>query len=492
MIADNSVEVTSVVLAPGPGAGRFTALYLTSNTQVPIGQPQTFPTATAVSNYFGASSAEASAATIFFGGVVNNLVAPSQLSFAQFPTGSVAGYLRGGRITTTEIVQAGTGVLTIVVDGVSKTSSSINLSVATSGSNAATIIQGATWTPALGATVTFDAIAQAIKFTSVTTGATSAVSYATGTLSAGLKLTQATGAVISAGAVLSPPSAYMTTLTATFKNFVPFSTMFEPSTLDKLSFAGWNSAQQNRYIYAPWNTDATAINTGDTTSFVPQAIAASTQACFPIYGTVNYAAFAMAYFCTLDFTQSGGLPTAKFRQPVGLAAYVTDEAQANNLTNNKYNYVGAFAAGFGGSTTVELREGTALGAFPFADALAGGVYLRLSLQAAQKSALLNTPAIPFNPAGYATINAVISGVMEQGKVSGAVTVGVTLDALQRQSILSQTGNASAANAVESTGYYVDVRDPGAASRQARRLPGKVFYAFGGAVHFIDLAAIAVI
>ena len=69
-------------------------LLLTSSTRVPIGAIQPFSNANDVSDYFGPTSAEASLGAIYFQGFTNSNTKPSRVLFTQYPTASVAAWLR--------------------------------------------------------------------------------------------------------------------------------------------------------------------------------------------------------------------------------------------------------------------------------------------------------------------------------------------------------------------------------------------------------------
>lgn len=143
--ASEYVTVTPSVLAAGGAAPSMNGLYLDSGTRVPIGTVQSFPSLAAVGAYFGANSLQYADATIYFAGFTIKTKSPGALLFTQYPTNAVPAWLRGGTLglTLAQLQALTPATLTISIDGVSWTSGSINLSTATSFSNAATIIQTA-------------------------------------------------------------------------------------------------------------------------------------------------------------------------------------------------------------------------------------------------------------------------------------------------------------------------------------------------------------
>lgn len=143
------VNVTPNVLSAGGTALQLNGLFLSESWRVPVGSVLSFPTQEAVGDYFGATSDEYEYSVIYFNGFTNSNKKPGALLFAQYNLDDVGAYLRGGVVSglTLAQLQALTGVLTLTIDGGGVTSSNIDLSAATSFSNASQII-----TEALGTT----------------------------------------------------------------------------------------------------------------------------------------------------------------------------------------------------------------------------------------------------------------------------------------------------------------------------------------------------
>src|SRR5579883_1767550 len=95
------VSVTPNVLNAGGDALVLNGLVLTNSTRVPIGTVASFPNdGESVSNFFGAASAEAATAAVYFLGFDNSNVKPGQILFAQYPQAAVAAYLQGGSVAS--------------------------------------------------------------------------------------------------------------------------------------------------------------------------------------------------------------------------------------------------------------------------------------------------------------------------------------------------------------------------------------------------------
>jgi hypothetical protein len=136
-------DVIPGVLSAGGNPLSLNSVYLTSDTSIPIGTVQAFASAPDVSDWFGPNAAETLLANVYFAGFINCTVLPGTLYFAQYNTTNVAAYLRGGSVATLTLAQliALSGTLTLTIDGVQVVSAAINLSGATSFTNAATLLQ---------------------------------------------------------------------------------------------------------------------------------------------------------------------------------------------------------------------------------------------------------------------------------------------------------------------------------------------------------------
>jgi hypothetical protein len=136
------VTVNPAVISPGGLGLNLNGTIITDDTRVPIGTAQQFSNAIDVADFFGAESTEAVLAATYFQGYDNSTIKPSVVYFAQYPTAAVAGYLRGGKVTTLTLAQLGalSGSLTVLLDGYTHTAASINLAGCTSYTNAASLI----------------------------------------------------------------------------------------------------------------------------------------------------------------------------------------------------------------------------------------------------------------------------------------------------------------------------------------------------------------
>jgi Protein of unknown function (DUF3383) len=138
-------DVIPGVLGAGGNPLSLNAVFLTWDDSIPIGTAQAFASASDVEDWFGPSAPETILANIYFAGYNNCTTLPSTLWFVQFNTAAVAAYLRGASLAglTLAQLQALSGTIAVTVDGLALQSTAINLSSATSFTQAASTIQTA-------------------------------------------------------------------------------------------------------------------------------------------------------------------------------------------------------------------------------------------------------------------------------------------------------------------------------------------------------------
>ena len=229
------------VLAAGGSGLVMNGLLLTKSNRVPIGSVMSFNGPTAIQSFFGGVSAEYNFAgggvnlgSGYFGGFDTSTIKPGALLVAQYNTAAVSAYLWGGNTSAITLIQlqAFNASLTVDING-TPTTASINLSGATSFTNAAQLIEtdlaisgaaatsftGAITGNVLTATAVTGILAVGQKITGATVAsATFIASLGTGTGGAGTyNLTTTAGSPIGAEAMTSTqPAVYFDSVTSAF------------------------------------------------------------------------------------------------------------------------------------------------------------------------------------------------------------------------------------------------------------------------------------
>jgi len=491
--ASKIVKINPQVISAGGSGLNLNAIILTESARVPVGAIMSFVSPLAVSDFFGASSDEAKVANIYFSGFTNSNITPGAIKFAQFNVAAVPAYLRSGKVSgfTLTQLQALSGVLSVTIDGSVETSAAISLAAATSFSNAATLIAAGFTLP--GFAVTYDSQSGAFVFTNTSTGVTSTISFATGTLSAGLLLTQATGAVLSQGADAAVIATYMNAIISQDTNWATFMTIFNPDSsgnTNKLEFANWTNAQNNRYLYACWDTDILPTEGAAPTSLGAILKADGSSGTVPLYG-LDYtkAAFVCGITASIDYTQIQGATAFAFRMQSGLIPDVTDPTVAANLEENDYNYYGAWATANQGFEF--LYPGSVTGPFAWIDSYVNEIWLNNSFQLALMEMLVNLKSVPYDSVGYAYQRAYLMDPINQGLQFGMYAGGIPLSAAQILQVNTQAG-LTIDKTLSSQGWYLQILPASPAVRAARGSnPINFWYMQAGSVQRISMGSIAI-
>ena len=485
--ASDIVVVNPGVVGSGGNPLALNGVILSTNTRLPTAAVRSFASPDAVKAFFGAASAEYAIAQVYFLGFDNSTIKPGTLYFSPYVNTARAAWLQSGNLSAMSLtdLQALSGVLTVTIDGVAKTSSSINLAAASSFSDAASMIDAGFVSGDVA--VTWNPVNSTFLFTSPTTGDASTMSVATGTLSAGLMLTSATGAILSQGANADTPATAMDAVKAATQNWVDFMTMWEPVIEDKEAFAVWTNAQNQRFMYVCWDTDAQAIVNGSTTCFGAIAKSLQYDGVVPVYNTKELAAFMLGTVASIDFSRLNGRITSAFKSQSGFVPTVTDQQIAANLLENGYSFYGAYATA--NDQFNFLYNGQMSGKWSWVDTFVDQVYLNAQFQLALLSLLTTVKSIPYNESGYSLIRAAMIDPISQALNFGSIRTGITMSA-QQKAVVNQAAGMDVSTIIEQQGYFLQILDPGAQVRGNRGTPVINFwFTDGGAVQKITVASI---
>jgi len=482
------VSVNPGVVGAGGSPLALNGVILSKSLYIPTGSVQSFADTSAVSDFFGPSSTEYALSQIYFQGFDNSTIKPGALMFAPFVDTARAGWLQSGSLagmTLTDLQALGSGTLIITVDGVAKTSSSISLGAIASFSAAATAIAAAfTGSPL---TCVWDAVRSVFVLTSATTGATSTMSFATGTLATGLKLTSATGASLSAGAAADTPASAMDNVKANTQNWVSFTTLWEPLLADKELFAAWATLQNSRYLYVTWDTDTQAVTANSTTCFGAVAKALEYDGVMSVYNTANLAVFVLGLIASIDFTRTNGRTSGAFRSQSGFTSTVTAKSVADILLANGYSFYGSYSEA--NEQFNFLYNGNLPGKWQWMDTFVDQVYLNSQFRSVLMTLLTNVGAIPYSEQGYSLIRAAMVDSINAAVNFGTIRAGITLSESQAAQVNAAAGR-SVSQTIEQQGYYLQILDPGSTVRANRGTPVINFwYTDGGAIQQISIASI---
>lgn len=641
--AEQFVRVISSVLGAGGNPLDFNGLFLTDSYRVPIGEVYSFPgpDSTAVAEFFGASSPEAAAATVYFLGFDNSTTKPNAMLFANYNRTAVGAWLQGGDVSALTIpqLQALSGTLTIAVDGATKTSGAINLSSAVSFSSAAALIETAfnaydgitanTSTIAAGTatnstiasitgdimtvggvvtggfvvggvlsgtgvaagtsileqltgatglagtyrvsavqsvpnttitqtyglltvagitsgylapgqvisggtttagtaivsqvsgttggigtyvtsggsqtvaattisagklTVSYDSVAGAFLFNGGTPGVVGTIGYASGSLSTSLKLTLAEAALISQGAAVATPVAFMQSVVNRTQNWVTLVTIFDPDAYgnsNKQAFASWANSTNVGYIYAAWDTDLTPFASTAATTSLAYILKQSNSngTCVIQSPDCLFAAFVAGSLASVNYSEHQGLTTMCFRSQTGLTPYVTDDTSYTNMIANGANSYLAVATRNQGFNF--FGNGSITGDYLWVDAYANAIWLNNQIQLALMTLLTESKSIPNNETGRTLIRAACNDPLNQAVNFGMVGPGDALST-QQAALINNAAGKVIDKTLENVGYYLQILPSTAQGRALRSSPPiTLWYRYNQSIQKLDVASVQV-
>jgi len=482
--ASEIVTVLPSVLGAGGTAMALNAVIISDDVKFVAKE---YSNADAVGNDYGTTSDKYAFAQIYFNGFTGSTVKPSALFISKYSAVDSAAKLTGASLRSMSLDQlkAITGDIGVTIDGTLKTGT-VDLSAATSFSNAATLIA-----TALTAAVTFDTQLQSFVIASGTTGATSSVSFATGAAAEALALTELTGAQLDTVTTVDTATTAMKRLTNYTLNLSTVVVETSAALTDDIQkeIATWVSLQNHRYWLVKYGEEPTALIPNNTTNFAGWVAENNVADVTCVYGTLEHAALCAGYAASLNFSELNGRTTMDFRSASTLAPSVTDVNDANALESNGYAYYGAFATA--NDRFIFLRNSIVSGEFKWVDAYLNQVYFNSQLQLAQITGLIANKSIPYNDVGKSKVRASAQDPINEMLNFGGIQTGVILSE-QQKSIINNEAGVDAATIIFNQGYYLMIRDATPQVRSARgSFPIKLWYTDGGSVHSINIASINV-
>lgn len=485
------VTVNPAVVGAGGNPLSLNTVMLDQSLTVPVSSLLSFSSADEVGDYFGLNSTQAALAINYFNGYDNSTSKPGTLFFGGYAAADRAAWLRGQSLagTTLEQIKAVSGSLSITIDGVVKTAASVNLSAATSFTNAAALLTTALGLSG-GAAVTWDATSSRFVVTSGTAGAASTITQATGTAAAALGLS---AGILSQGVAADTAATVMDRVTEQSQNWAAFMTTWEPDLDDKTAFAVWTNGQNNRYAYIAWDTDAGYATPNNAAVFGAIVDTLDYEGTCVVYGSVNVAAFVCGFIGSVDFQAVNGRATPAFKSQSGLATSVDTLSLANAVLSNNASYYGLYQAPGQGNVYSILYDGRMNGSkFRWLDTYINQVYLNAQLQLSIFEGLQQVNAAPYNSRGETFIRAWCADPIAEALNNGTIQVGVPLSQSQKAAITAAAG-LDISNQLETQGYYLQILPATAQVRQQRQSPPvKLWYMDGGSIQNISLASIAVL
>ncbi|OWT69213.1 MULTISPECIES: DUF3383 domain-containing protein [unclassified Achromobacter] len=436
-----------------------------------------------VANDFGTTAPEYLAAALFFA----QSPQPNQLFIGRWAQTATAGLLRGAILNPTQQALSNftgidDGAFKITVDGADKTVSGLDFSEATNLNGVASEINSVL----TGATVAWDGVNSRFVVTSSTTGATSAVGWATapttGTdVSALLGLTQAQSAVPVAGIAAETYLSAVQKLADMSNDWYGLLAAATGITDDAhMEVAAYIEAASPTRIYGVTTQSTAVLDQTITTDIASRLQAAKYKRTFSQYSASSPYAAASMYgrAFTVNFLGNKTTITLKFKQEPGVTAETLTTTQANALEGKNCNVFVNYD-----NDTAIIEQGVMANGY-FFDEVHGTDWFQNYLQTALYNRLYtSTTKIPQTDAGVNDLLTVAAQASDQAVTNGLVAPGVwNADGF---------GNLSTGDTL-SAGYYLyapPVSTQSQADREARKAPViQGAFKFAGAIHSVDVIA----
>lgn len=473
----NVVRVT-VNLSPLAAATRsFGVLLICGDSSVISGYERirSYLNIESVAADFGTSAPEYFAAALYFG----QSPKPRKLMIGRWLRVATAGANDGATLSASEQLIANftaitSGALTIVIDGVTKTLTGIDLSGQTNLNGVCTVING---------TLTGGVISwTGSKFivTSSTTGLSSTVGYATvSALATLLKLTSAAGAFLLPGYASETPvacAAVMANKTSEWYGLM-FQASVQPTDDQSIAISDFVEALDISRIYGVTITSVTVLDANVTSDLASRMKAGLYRQSFCQYSQNAYAIasfFGRAF--SVNFAANRSTITLMFKQEPGVTGEDLTQTQADVLKDKRCNVFVDYV-----NDTVIIQYGVMSGQAYF-DEIHGLDWFQDAIQTACYNVLyLSTTKIPQTDAGVNQFVNAVSGVCDQAVNNRLVAPG--------------TWNADGFGELTTgqflkTGYYIYAQSVALQSqsdRDARIAPPiQVAIKLAGAIQSIDV------
>lgn len=459
------VEITSNVGAGAalPERELITRIFTTNNLVPPGGEALEFNDAAGVGDYFGSTSEEYFRSLFYFGRISKNGTRAQKLSFSRWVNAAVAPRIYGEK--KAQVVASWTsitdGSFKITISGVQQSFTGTDFTGATTLANIATIlqtkIQTGTGTMFTAATVTWDAVRSSFDFVGGDTTATTNISVQIGTtgtdIAGKIGWISGDGLIFANGSAVETVSDALTLSAVASDNFGNFLFMQTLTTDELAEVAEWNNAdnQKNNFMFLVPSTlnNASAIST----ALINYAgVGVTVQEASGEYAEMLPGIIQAA----TDYEAANSVQNYEFQQSA-LTPSVTTEGLADSLDNIRVNYYGLTQSA--GRQLAFYQKGVLMGEVS-TDAIDMNTYsneqwLRSAAQTALMNLLLALSKVSANQEGRGQILGTLQDVINRALRNGTISVGKTLNTIQKLFISEESGDPNAWHQVQNQGYWVD-------------------------------------
>lgn len=495
---DKILPIISNVVDTSTSGIDLVGTLLSKNALIPFNTTQkvlSFTSSTLVGDFFGTTSDEYTFATKYFNSWDNSTSKPKFLNVARYVDVNIAPYTRGGIVGIDQLATLKTittGTLALKFNGTTTNITAIDLSTATSLSNAASLIQ-TKLRPTLSATATctYSSITQAFTISNADASGTATVDYTLDVSGIGLgtllKLTQTKGAVLSQGSVALTPTQNLEGIITVTRNWISYTTLWDVSGeagyIEALELAKWANDKVNKFVYMLWSSEPNLIIPGNT-SHIANTIAtyAYSSICI-IYNKVDHAAFFMGIGASIDYTTLNGTISFASKTQSGLLVSADTDSAFDALIANGVNFYVNFTSA---NDSFKFSEnGKITGIFKWVDNFYNQRWLADQVQINEAALLSAVNKLDYGLDGQSLLKATLLTVMKKAIYNGVSQIGNSFDDAQT-AILKQQAGVDITGDLSGFGYYIKITPPAPSLRANRPPMGvQVWYTNNGSFYSIN-------
>lgn len=491
------VQVNPSLLVPGGTDLELNGLFAFDSPLIPPGVVLPFPSHDAAKAFFPPDADILAPLGIYFRGYDNSPIKPRVVYVGRWASTATAPYVIGTQHATLAQLKAiDDGVLTLTMNAITETLTDLDFSSASSFSAIAAIIQAELrtagspdpfWTAAV---CTYDGVLKRFTIGSTHSDVEAGIAAPTGDVAIAMGLSSG---MLFQGVAAQTPTQCMDAVKKVTTNWVTFTAgkvTSIPTEAEQLEFATWSNSQDVRFLYALYNDDPDLLEVGNTTNIGRQIQDLGLSAVAAEYGEIEYAAFLMGVAASIDYNRPDGAITTALKSQEGMVVNVKDEAVAVQLEANGFNYYGDWATA---NDQFKFHyPGQMFGQYQWIDTYLNAIWINNALQVALMSGMKSIGRAPFNDRGYTQVRAWMQDPINRALSSGVIDTGIVLSEAQKANVNQQAG-LDIATTLETTGFFLQIKDPGPVVRNERRSPIINFwYTYGGAIQRLVVASQAVV
>lgn len=461
------VNITSGVGGAATFGARDLILRIfTANPAVPPKSVLTVDVIEDMLKLFAENSDEYKIGVKYLGFVSKLITRPQRLSIVRWTKTAAAPMIFGDMDfvpSLTKLKAISAGKLDLVVDGVKKEITAIDLSAATDLAAVATALQTAIRTNAdpmlANATVTLNTNASQFILTGATAGSEVVIECVPADASdvGSLLGWTSAGTVFASGAPAQTPVELLAENNDSDDNFgsFVFAGTEKPADADVIAVAEWNHAQNNKFMFCQVVTPQNAVAIQ---SAVKGFSGTALTLCDPFKLDEHPETIPAEICAATNFNRPNSSGNYMFYEYANRSAAVKTNAEADRFDKLRVNYIGETQSA--GKKVAFYQRGFLQGdgrAAVDMNVYVGEMWLKSSLVADVMNLFLAIPNLPATDVGKIQTLGVMQGTLEKALVNGVFAPGKQLTNLQKSYIGQVTGNDNAWINVQNKGYFIDAQ-----------------------------------